>query len=116
MNSYNPIFNITEAKTKERLDSPLHLVGYLLDLYYYYYYKDDEVVRNSQLMEVTVTYMVNFFPDGYDTQNEVVNIELQNIGISTVHFGKKWMWLEEAKRCNFFIWYKVVFKLFDFLN
>lgn len=47
--AYNSIIEKTKAKAKDRLDTPLHLTGHLLNLYNYY---EDEVGRNHRVMEV----------------------------------------------------------------
>ena len=34
--NYKPVFDIIDSKAKDRLDSPLHMVGYLLNPYFLY--------------------------------------------------------------------------------
>lgn len=69
-----PILDIIDAKTTGRLDSPLHLASYLLNPYYYY--RNGDIANYSHLMDAFVTCVDNFFPNDFDMQNKVVNVEL----------------------------------------
>lgn len=45
--TYTPISEIIDAKTKGRLDGPLHLVGYYLNSYYFH--------RNGTLQTIRIS-------------------------------------------------------------
>ena len=63
---YRPILDIIDVKARGRLDSPLHLAGYLLNPYFTY---NDPRIENDTAME-------SFFSDDIQSQNLVANIEL----------------------------------------
>ncbi|XP_077233649.1 uncharacterized protein LOC143875954 [Tasmannia lanceolata] len=73
-NTYKPILEIIDAKAKDRLDSPLHLAGYFLNPYYYF--RDDKVEKDPRVMDAMITCIENFFPDDFDTQHILSNVEL----------------------------------------
>lgn len=86
--TYEPILEIIDSKIKGRLDSPLHLTAYLLNPYYYY--KDKEVVgRDANCMAAVITCIEAFFPDDYDLQDMVGNVELLKYKNMEGMFGKK---------------------------
>lgn len=72
--SYEPIMYIIDSRVKDRLDSPLHLAGYFLNPYYYY--RDDEASKDPNCMEGVLTCIEAFFPDDYEMQHVVSNVEL----------------------------------------
>ena len=71
---YEPIIQIIDSRAKDRLDSPLHLAGYLLNPYYYY--RDDEAQKDSACMTAILTCIEAFFSDNFHVQHLVSNIEL----------------------------------------
>lgn len=86
--TYEPILEIIDSKMKGRLDSPLHLAGYLLNPYYYY--KDKDVVgRDASCMAAVLTCIEAFFPDNYDLQDMVGNVELLKYKNMEGMFGRK---------------------------
>ncbi|XP_074352805.1 uncharacterized protein LOC141691938 [Apium graveolens] len=60
---YEPIIQIIDSRAKDRLDSPLHLAGYLLNPYYYY--RDDEAQKDSTCMTAILTCIEAFFLDKF---------------------------------------------------
>ncbi|XP_061994995.1 uncharacterized protein LOC133712901 [Rosa rugosa] len=72
--NYCPILEIIDDKARDRLDSPLHLVAYLLNPYYTY--KDQSIQNNEVVMDAFFTCVEKFFPDNIETQSVVTNIEL----------------------------------------
>lgn len=85
--SYKPILDIIDAKTKRRLDSPLHLAGYFLNPCYYY--RDGNVPKYPHIMDAFITCVENFFSNDFDMQNRVVNVELLKYKNASGMFGRK---------------------------
>ncbi|XP_074374431.1 uncharacterized protein LOC141714834 [Apium graveolens] len=85
--TYNPIMYIVDSRIKDRLDGPLHLTGYLLNPYYYY--RDDEAKNDSNCMGAFITCVEAFFPDDFQIQNVVSNIELHKYKAMKGIFSKK---------------------------
>lgn len=67
---------IIYSRIKDRLYRPLHLTGYLLNLYYYYIDDDVKNDPNCTCMGALLTCVEAFFPNDFQTQNLVTNIEL----------------------------------------
>ncbi|WOH02039.1 hypothetical protein DCAR_0521427 [Daucus carota subsp. sativus] len=84
---YEPIIQIIDSRAKDRLDSPLHLAGYLLNPYYYY--RDDEAQKDPACMTAILTCVEAFFPDNFHVQHLVSNIELLKYKGMEGMFGKK---------------------------
>lgn len=84
---YDPIIYIIDSRVKDRLDSPLHLTAYLLNPYYYY--KDDEAKNDPNCMGALLICTEAFFPDDYEAQNSVCNIELHRYKAMEGIFSKK---------------------------
>ncbi|XP_073036746.1 uncharacterized protein [Primulina eburnea] len=83
---YGPILDIIDAKSKGRLDSPIHTTAYLLNPYYFFKnpsIKDDHLITNNM-----ITTVEKFFPD-VQMQNHVINVELQKYTQKEGAFGKK---------------------------
>ena len=52
---YMPIINIIDAKSKDRLESPLHTTTYFLNLFYFFknsHIKDDPLITNNVIIYV----------------------------------------------------------------
>ncbi|XP_050157550.1 uncharacterized protein LOC126631471 [Malus sylvestris] len=75
--NYQPILQIIDEKARERLDSPLHLAGYLFNPYYFF--KDQSIQHDPIVMEGIFTCVEKFFPDNYEVQNQVINVEMHKI-------------------------------------
>ncbi|KAL8155677.1 hypothetical protein AgCh_000904 [Apium graveolens] len=84
---YGPIIEIIDSRAKDRLDSPLLLVDYLLNLYYYY--RDDEAQKDPACMAAVLTCIEAFFPGDFHVQHLVSNIELLKYKGMEGMFGKK---------------------------
>ncbi|XP_061993558.1 uncharacterized protein LOC133711452 [Rosa rugosa] len=83
---YLPILDIVDGKARDRLDSPLHLAGYLLNPYYTYAnpsFENDNVVMDGFFTCVEV-----FFPDDIQTQSLVTNVELHKYLKKEGGFGR----------------------------
>lgn len=98
--AYEPILDIIDSKAKDRLDSPLHLTGYLLNPYFFY--RDNEVQMDPKCMGALLTCVESFFPDDYETQNLVCNIELTKYKTMQGIFGRKLAILGRANNDNAF--------------
>ncbi|PSS14347.1 Pescadillo like [Actinidia chinensis var. chinensis] len=72
--NYRPILDIIDAKAKDRLDRPLHLVAYLLNPYYFF--KDQSIEDDPMVMDAFITCVEMFFPDDFQLQHLVSNVEL----------------------------------------
>ncbi|KAL5801791.1 hypothetical protein ACOSQ3_033423 [Xanthoceras sorbifolium] len=73
--NYRPIFDIIDARIKDRLDSALHLTAYFLNPYYYFKYsriQNDNDVINAIFDCVEVLCGV----DNVELQYEVVNVAM----------------------------------------
>ncbi|GFS33653.1 hypothetical protein Acr_00g0029840 [Actinidia rufa] len=66
--------NIIDAKAKDRLDRPLHLAAYLLNPYYFF--KDQSIEDDPMVMDAFITCVEMFFPDDFQLQHLVSNVEL----------------------------------------
>nr|XP_011468457.1 PREDICTED: uncharacterized protein LOC101302773 [Fragaria vesca subsp. vesca] len=71
---YRPILDIVDEKARERLDSPLHLAGYLLNPYYTYF--DPSIINDGVVMDGFIECVEKFFGDDLDIQDKVTNVEL----------------------------------------
>ncbi|XP_073019346.1 uncharacterized protein [Primulina eburnea] len=70
---YRPIIDIIDEKSRNRLDSPLHLAAYLLNPYYSF--NDPSIGSEEVATNGFFTCVESFFPDDIDSQSEVVNVE-----------------------------------------
>ena len=84
--NYQPILQIIDEKARERLDSPLHLAGYLLNPYYFF--KDQSIQHDPIVMEGIFTCVEKFFPDNYEVQNQVINVEMHKYRVKEGGFGR----------------------------
>lgn len=67
---FEPILEIIETKVK----GPLHVAGCMLNPYNYY--QDKELQKDAACMNAVMTCIEKFFPDNYDLQDLVANVEL----------------------------------------
>ena len=82
---YMSIFNIIDAKSKDRPESPLHTTVYFLNPSYFFknsHIKDDPLITNNVIICIE-----KFFPDA-QMQHYVINTELQK-HTKKGAFGKK---------------------------
>nr|XP_028956498.1 uncharacterized protein LOC103441098 [Malus domestica] len=84
--NYQPILQIIDEKARERLDSPLHLAGYLLNPYYFF--KNQSIQHDPIVMEGIFTCVEKFFPDNYEVQNQVINVEMHKYRVKEGGFGR----------------------------
>jgi len=85
--NYRPILAIIDAKSEGRLDSPLHLAGYLLNPYYYY--KDANIQKDQVVMEGVLTCVETFYKDDIEKQSLVSNVEMWKYLRKEGMFGKQ---------------------------
>ncbi|CAN6552248.1 unnamed protein product [Malus baccata var. baccata] len=84
--NYQPILQIIDEKAHERFDSLLHLAGYLLNPYYFF--KDQSIQHDPIVMEGIFTCVEKFFPDNYEVQNQVINVEMHKYIVKEGGFGR----------------------------
>ncbi|XP_024200079.1 uncharacterized protein LOC112203325 [Rosa chinensis] len=85
-NHYHPILDIVDGKARDRLDSPLHLAGYLLNPYYTY--ANPSIENDNVVMDGFFTCVDVFFPDDIQTQSLVTNVELHKYLKKDGGFGR----------------------------
>ncbi|XP_024156145.1 uncharacterized protein LOC112164141 [Rosa chinensis] len=83
---YRPILDIVDGKARGRLDSPLHLAGYLLNPYYTY--ANPSLENDNVVMDEFFTCAETFFPDDIQTQSLVTNVELHKYLKKVDGFGR----------------------------
>ena len=83
---YLPIFAIIDEKSKDRLDTPLHLTAYLLNPYYFY--KDLSIFGDEVVSTGFTTFAEMYFPNNLDMQDIIVNIEFTKYSRKEGSFGK----------------------------
>ncbi|PRQ22552.1 putative transcription factor/ chromatin remodeling BED-type(Zn) family [Rosa chinensis] len=83
---YRPILDIVDGKARGRLDSPLHLAGYLLNPYYTY--ANPGLENDNVVMDGFFTCVETFFPDDIQTQSLVTNVELHKYLKKDDGFGR----------------------------
>ncbi|XP_024195943.1 uncharacterized protein LOC112199118 [Rosa chinensis] len=83
---YRPILDIVDGKARGRLDSPLHLAGYLLNPYYTY--ANPSLENDNVVMDGFFTCVETFFPDDIQTQSLVTDVELHKYLKKDDGFGR----------------------------
>ncbi|KAM2798942.1 hypothetical protein COP1_003841 [Malus domestica] len=83
---YRPIIQIIDEKAHDRLDGPLHLVAYFLNPYYFF--KDPSIQHDSLVMDAMFTCVEKFFPNNFEVQNRVINIEMPKYKKKDGGFGR----------------------------
>lgn len=86
--NYKPILDIIESKSKERLDSYLHLAGYMLNPYYFAKNRV-EIGEDVDYMDAIVNCVEKFYPNDIDTQTKVLDEELVKYKNLQGMFGRK---------------------------
>ncbi|CAN6694791.1 unnamed protein product [Malus baccata var. baccata] len=84
--NYQPILQIIDEKARKQLNSPLHLAGYLLNPYYFL--KNQSIQHDPIVMEEIFTCVEKFFPNNYEVQNQVINVEMHKYGVKEGGFGR----------------------------
>ena len=72
--NYRPIFEIIDVKSKGRLDSPLHMTAYILNLYYFFKGSISSIYTN-EISDGFCNFVEILYPDDLEMQNLIVNIE-----------------------------------------
>ncbi|KAK3230178.1 hypothetical protein Dsin_002059 [Dipteronia sinensis] len=75
-NIYRPIFEIIDEKSKNRLDTPLHLTAYILNLFYYF---NDHSIYDKVVSIGVCNFVEVFYPDNLEMQNLLVNMEFRSL-------------------------------------
>ncbi|XP_070669060.1 uncharacterized protein [Malus domestica] len=83
---YRPIIQIIDEKAHDRLDGPLHLAAYFLNPYYFF--KDPSIQHDSLVMDAMFTCVEKFFPNNFEVQNRVINIEMLKYKKKDGGFGR----------------------------
>ncbi|XP_070678439.1 uncharacterized protein [Malus domestica] len=83
---YRPIIQIIDEKAHDRLDGPLHLAAYFLNPYYFF--KDPSIQHDSLVMDAMFTCVEKFFPNNFEVQNRVINIEMPKYMKKDGGFGR----------------------------
>ena len=72
--NYQSIFGIIDEKSKGRLDSPLHLVAYVLNPYYFFN-EPSSSIYTTEVSSGFCTFAEILYPNDLEKQNLFVNIE-----------------------------------------
>ncbi|XP_062020978.1 uncharacterized protein LOC133737448 [Rosa rugosa] len=83
---YRPILDIVDGKARDRLDSPLHLAGYLLNPYYTY--ANPSIENDNVVMDEFFSCVEVFFPNDIQTQILLTNVELHKYLKKEGGFGR----------------------------
>ncbi|XP_019158581.1 PREDICTED: uncharacterized protein LOC109155351 [Ipomoea nil] len=84
--NYKSIIDIIEEKMKDRLDSPLHLMAYLLNPYYHY--KDPQLHLDEVVGVGVVDFCDILFVNDFDMQNKILSEELPKYKKKEGMFGR----------------------------
>ncbi|GJZ32826.1 pescadillo-like protein [Tanacetum coccineum] len=91
---YRPIIDDIETRSKGRLDSPLHLIAYLLNPYYFF--KDQSIKDDVMVSNAVYAFLEKFFHHDFEKQDQVMNIELPKYKGKEGDFGR----MLAAKGCS----------------
>ncbi|KAL9687984.1 hypothetical protein QQ045_032396 [Rhodiola kirilowii] len=83
---YGPILDIIDRKARNRLDSLLHLAGYLLNQYYTYV--NSSSVSDGVVMGGFMECVEKIYDDDVDLQDKIINVELHKYLNKEGSFGK----------------------------
>ncbi|XP_056847454.1 uncharacterized protein LOC108832155 [Raphanus sativus] len=83
-----PIMNIIDQRIEGRLDSPLHMTGYLLNPYYLY--KDQTIPLHNNVLTSFFKCVNAFIPDDISKQRNVINSEINKYKNKGDNFGTPW--------------------------
>ncbi|KAB2606075.1 hypothetical protein D8674_005792 [Pyrus ussuriensis x Pyrus communis] len=84
--NYRPIIQIIDEKAHDRLDGPLHLAADFLNPFYFF--KDPSIQHDSLVLDTMFTCVEKFFPDDFEVQNRVINIEMPKYKKKDGGFGR----------------------------
>ncbi|XP_048422313.1 uncharacterized protein LOC103947975 [Pyrus x bretschneideri] len=84
--NYQTILQVIDEKAREQLDSLLHLAGYLLNPFYFF--KDQSIQHATIVMKGIFTCVDKFFPDNYEVQNPMINVEMHKYKVKEVGFRR----------------------------
>ncbi|PWA96008.1 hypothetical protein CTI12_AA029720 [Artemisia annua] len=85
--TYESIVKIIDTKMKGRLDSPLHVMVYLLNPYYFY--KDTEIQHVPELSEKVLQFFETILDGDLAMQKQVTLVELPKHKSKMDRFGKE---------------------------
>lgn len=83
-----PLMNIIDQRIEGRLDSPLHMTGYLLNPYYLY--KDQTIPLHNNVLTSFFKCVNAFIPDDISKQSNVINSEINKYKNKEDNFGTPW--------------------------
>ncbi|CAA0810129.1 hAT transposon superfamily protein [Striga hermonthica] len=84
--NYEPILEIIDTKMTGRLDTPLHLMAYLLNPYYHY--KDPNLILDQVVSDGVLDCLDVICHGDFDLMNKIMNIELPIYKTMGGVFGK----------------------------
>ncbi|XP_031106336.1 uncharacterized protein LOC116010987 [Ipomoea triloba] len=84
--NYEPIIRIIEEKIQNRLDTPLHLMAYLLNPYYHY--KDPRLHLDHFISMGCVEFLETYYFGDLEMQNKILMDELSKYKKKEGMFGK----------------------------
>ncbi|CAA0806283.1 Unknown protein [Striga hermonthica] len=84
--NYEPILEIIDTKMTGRLDTPLHLIAYLLNSYYHY--KDPNLILDQVVSDGVLDFLDVIFHGDFDLMSKIMNIELPIYKTRGGVFGK----------------------------
>ncbi|XP_019152269.1 PREDICTED: uncharacterized protein LOC109149078 [Ipomoea nil] len=84
--NYEPIIKIVEEKMSNRLDSPLHLMAFMLNPYYHF--KDPRLHLNVNVSLGCIEFLETYYHDDLEMQNKVLNDEFPIYKRKDGVFGK----------------------------
>ncbi|CAA0833516.1 hAT dimerisation domain-containing protein / transposase-related, partial [Striga hermonthica] len=84
--NYEPILEIIDTKMTSRLDTPLHLMAYLLNPYYHY--KDTNLILDQVVSDGVLDCLDVICHGDFDLRNKIMNIELPIYKTRRGVFGK----------------------------
>ncbi|CAA0811945.1 hAT transposon superfamily protein [Striga hermonthica] len=84
--NYDPILEIIDTTMMGRLDTPLHLMAYLLNPYYHY--KDPNLVLDQVVSDGVFDCLDVICHDNFDLMDKIINVELPIYKAKGGAFGK----------------------------
>ncbi|XP_019156977.1 PREDICTED: uncharacterized protein LOC109153576 [Ipomoea nil] len=84
--NYEPIIKIVEEKMSNRLDSPLHLMAFMLNPYYHF--KDPRLHLDVNVSLGCIEFLETYYHGDIEMQNKVLNDEFPNYKRKDGVFGK----------------------------
>lgn len=84
--NYENIMGIIEAKMKNRLDTPIHLMAYLLNPYFHY--KDNDLQKDVLVNDGMADFFETYFFGDVEMQNKVYSEEIPKYKKKDGKFGR----------------------------